>query len=119
MTREDKNMDTQDFSLEFYNEAPLLEELELELAAEADRRLRELAEGHTDIIDASVSVEELTGEETPHRYQVRVVVYMRPDNVVAVEKQETVEGALKGALSAVEREVREHRQKLRQRWKQP
>lgn len=112
-------MDTQDFHLEFYNEAPLLEELELELAAEADTRLRELAEGHKDIIDASVSVEELTGEETPHRYQVRVVVYMRPENIAAIEKQETVEGALKGALSAVEREVREYRQKLRERWKQP
>lgn len=112
-------MDAEDFRLEFYNEAPLSEELELELAAEADRRLRELAEGHTDLIDASVSIEELTGEETPHRYQVRVVVYMRPENIAVVEKQKTVEGALKGALSAVEREVREYRQKLRQRWKQP
>jgi ribosome-associated translation inhibitor RaiA len=119
MTKGEKNMDSQDFRLEFYNEAALSEELELELAAEADRRLRELAEGHTDIIDASVSVEELTGAETPHRYQVRVVVYMRPDNVVAVEKQETVKGALKGALSAVERQVREVRQKLREQWKQP
>ena len=109
-------MNAQDFRLEFYNEAPLSEELELELAAEADRRLRDLAEGHTDIIDASVSVEELTGAETPHRYQVRAVVYMRPDNVVAVEKQETVKGALKGALSAVERQVREYRNKLRERW---
>ena len=110
---------TSDFRLEFYNEAPLSKDLELELAAEADRRLRELAEGHTDIVGASVSVEELTGEETPHRYQVRAMVYMRPDNVVAVEKQETVEGALKGALSAVERQVREYREKLRERWKQP
>jgi hypothetical protein len=47
-------------------------------------------------------VEELTGEETPHRYQVRAIVYMRPDNIAVVEKQETVEGTLKGGgLNAV------------------
>lgn len=119
MMKGEKNMDTQDFRLEFYNEAPLLEELELELAAEADSRFRELAEGHTDIVGASVSVEELTGKETPHRYRVRAMVYMRPEDVVAIEKQETVKGTLKGALSAVERQVREYRQKLSERWKQP
>jgi hypothetical protein len=64
-------------------------------------------------------MEELTGGTTPHRYEVRVVAYMRPEHVVAVEKQETVEGALKGALNAVERQVRELRDKLRERWKQP
>jgi len=44
MTGGEKSMDTQDFRIEFYNEAPLLEELELELAAEADSRLRQLKE---------------------------------------------------------------------------
>jgi len=40
MTGGEKSIDTQDCRIEFYNEAPLLEELEL--AAEADSRLREL-----------------------------------------------------------------------------
>ncbi|MFN2283648.1 MAG: hypothetical protein ACK2UQ_04450 [Anaerolineae bacterium] len=44
---------------------------------------------------------------------------MLPDSVVAVEKQETEIGALKGALSAVERQVRDYREKLAERWKQP
>jgi hypothetical protein len=31
------------------------------------------------MIGASVALEELTGQTTPHRYQVRVVVYVRPN----------------------------------------
>jgi len=98
---------------EFYNTASLTERVEDELWSEADRRLRALIDGHTDITGASVAVRELTGDETPHLYQVRVSVYMRPEDVVVIEKQETVVGALKGALDTVERQVRETRAKLR------
>jgi ribosome-associated translation inhibitor RaiA len=61
-------------------------------------------------------LEELTGETTPHCYEATVVVFKRPDNVAATERAETPEGALKGALSAVERQVRELREKLRETW---
>jgi hypothetical protein len=47
------------------------------------------------------------------------VVYVRPDNVAAVEKGGKAEEALKGALDAVERQVREYRNKLSEPWKQP
>lgn len=112
-------MDVVDFSFEFRNEVPLPENVKAKLRSEAEGQIRSLAEGHTDVIGASVATEELTGSTTPHRYEVRVVVYMRPEHVAAVEKQETVEGALNGALSAVERQVREARNKLREPWKQP
>jgi ribosome-associated translation inhibitor RaiA len=105
-----------DFDFEFYSEVPDPGD---ELRAEALNRLLELAEGHDDIIGASVAVEELTGETTPHRYQVRVVAFVRPDNIAAVEKSETARGALKGALTAVERQVRKYREKLRETWKRP
>lgn len=112
-------MDTGNFTFELRNEASLPEAVESELRAEAETRLRRLTEGHTDITGASVSVDELTGGATAHRYEVRVVAYMRPEHVAATEKQETAEGALKGALSAMERQVRELRDKLREHWKQP
>jgi len=112
-------MDTLEFDFEFLNEAPLTDRVESELRVEAERRLRALTEGHNDLIGAAVAVEELTGDTTPHAYEVRVVAYMRPDHVVAVEKQETVVGAMKGALEAVERQVREYRTKLRETWRQP
>jgi ribosome-associated translation inhibitor RaiA len=107
--------DTQ-FQFEFYAEIPDPED---RLRAEAYDRLLALTEGHTDIVGASVTLEELTAETTPHRYEAQVIVYIRPDNLAAVEKDERAELALKGALSAVERQVREFRNKLREQWKHP
>ena len=89
------------------------------LRLEAEERLFALTEGHDDIIGASVTMEELTGKTTPHRYEARIVVYKRPDNVAVTEKSDTAEGALKGALTAAERQVRELREKMRETWKQP
>jgi len=102
---------TEDFDFEFYSEIP---NLDAALRTEAEGQLRELTVGHTDIIGASVAVEELTGDVTPHRYEARVLVYVRPDNVVAVEKGETAEVAVRGALDAAERQIRELRDKLRE-----
>jgi ribosome-associated translation inhibitor RaiA len=106
-------MTTIEFSFEFHSEIPDPDEA---LRTEAKRRLLALTEGHDDLIGASLTMEELTGETTPHRYQATVVVFKRPDNVAATEKSETPDGALKGALSAVERQVRELRNRLRETW---
>lgn len=111
-----ENVDTADFKFEFYTQVP---DPERSLRAEAEDRLRELAAGHSGMIGASVAVEQLTHGETLHVYQARVVAYAKPDNVVAVEKGETAEKALKGALDAVERQVRDLRDRLGKPWQQP
>jgi ribosome-associated translation inhibitor RaiA len=113
---EERNLTTPTFEFEFHSK---IEPLDPTLKAEAESRLRDLTKGHTDIVGASVGIDEVTGSETPHRYEARVVVYMRPDNVVAVEKDATARGALKEALSAVERQVRKLRERLRETWRQP
>ena len=105
-----------DFEFEFTSEIPDPDDA---LRAEAYDRLLALSEGHDDLIGASVTLEELTGVTTPHRYEATVVVFKRPANVAAKEKAETAEGALKGALGAAERQVRELRERLRETWKQP
>ncbi len=106
-----------DFNFEFYAGVP---HVGVDLQDEAERRLRDLAAGHSDITGASVAVEEQArGEDLPHFYRVRVVAYTRPNNVVAVEKGETIETGLRGALDAVERQVREKREKLSESWKRP
>jgi hypothetical protein len=105
-----------EFDFEFHSKVP---DPDGALRSEAEQRLRALTGRHDDIIGASVAIEELTGETTPNRYEARVVVYMRPENQASVEKADTGEGALKGALSAVERQVRDFREKLRETWKQP
>jgi len=112
-------MTMMDFTLEFRNEVGLPANVKAEMRSEAEKRLYALLEGHTDIVGAEVAIEELTGDTTPHMYEARVVVYMRPESVVAVEKQETAIGALKGSLSAVERQVRQYREKLGEPWKRP
>jgi ribosome-associated translation inhibitor RaiA len=105
-----------DFEIEFYSEIDPLEEGIIE---EADRRLRKLATGNTDITGASLAVEVAAQAENPFLYRVRVVVYTRPENVSAEEQSDTVRGALKGALSALERQVRERRDKLGKPWERP
>jgi ribosome-associated translation inhibitor RaiA len=101
-----------DFHIEFYTERT---ELPDGLEVEADSRLRALAADHKDIIGASVAVEELTGEETPNFFEARVIAYVRPDNIVAIEKGGNVETALRGALEALERQIRKRRAYLREK----
>ena len=57
--------------------------------------------------------------ETPFLYEVTVVVYSRPEEIAATTKEADPVIALKDTLSAVERQVREKRAKLRDRWKRP
>ena len=86
---------------------------------EAVHRMQGLSQTHHDMTGAAVALEELTGDETPHVYQARVVLYMRPKDVIAVHKEPEPMMALKSALDAVERQVREQREKLRETWAQP
>jgi len=113
-------MDTLDFTFEFHTEMPNLREASRDaLRAEAERRLLALAAGHRDLVGASAALEPLAHGVSPYMYEARVAVYARPENVAAVKKGETAVSALKGALDAVERQVREQRSKLAERWKQP
>jgi ribosome-associated translation inhibitor RaiA len=105
-----------DFRVEFQSDVEYLDDA---WTWEAERRLRELAAGQTDMIGAAVAVEALAGQETAHVFQARVVAYIRPENIVAVEKGKAPQTALKGALAAVERQVREMRHRRRKPWQQP
>ncbi len=107
-----------DFTIEFNSEG-IGQEMEMALFDETDRRLRKLAEGHNDLVGAAVNLRVPAHEETPPLYEVTVVVYARPKQVAATEKRDTPTGALKGALSAVERQIREKRAKLGRRWERP
>jgi ribosome-associated translation inhibitor RaiA len=105
-----------DLEFEFHSE---LEVPADDLRDEALKRLRKLASGHTDLVGASVALDKpAENRATAYVYRARVVAYIRPDNIAAVEQEETAQAALKGALDALERQVRERRDKLRERWKQ-
>jgi ribosome-associated translation inhibitor RaiA len=111
--------DVVDFEFEFYSEDMPNSQLDDDLRMEADSRLRALAEGRTDMIGASVAVEKPAHGETAYIYQARIVAFIRPDNIVAVEKEDSAMAALQAALDAVERQVRERREQFHEPWKQP
>ena len=105
-----------DFTIEFDSEVPHFDEM---LKQEIENRLEALAEGHSDLTGAAVAVTQPARTTEPYIFQVRIVVYTRPKYIVAVEKDDTLEGAVKGALSAIERQVRKKREKLGEPWKRP
>jgi hypothetical protein len=111
-------MDFVEFPIEFYSVVP---NVSAELRAEAENRLLDLASGHTDMVGAAIAIESPaenpTMENEPIVYRARIVVYSRPRYISAEKQHDTVEGALKGALDAVGRQVREKRKKLGEAWK--
>jgi ribosome-associated translation inhibitor RaiA len=104
-----------DFHIEFHSERTKISDA---LKNETETRLRELAAERNDLIGASIGVAELAQDETPHIYRARVVAYIRPENIVAVEKAGALDAALKRALEAVERQVRRRREKFQAQWHQ-
>lgn len=111
-------MEELDFTIEF-NSQGLSDQLEAEMFAEADSRLRELAGDHNDLTGAAINVRRPAKTETSFIYEVTVVVYARPKHIAATEKEDDPVIALKNSLNAVERQVRKKREKLRDRWEQP
>jgi ribosome-associated translation inhibitor RaiA len=107
-----------DFTIEFNSES-LNEQVEAELFLESDARLRQLAEGHSDLRGAAVNVRRPAKTETAFIYEVTVVVYARPSQIAASQKNADPLLALKDSLNAVERQVREKREMLQKRWERP
>jgi len=98
------------FDFEFYNETDLPDAEFYKLAYD---EITDVAKGHSDIVGASVSLEELSAEETPHAYQARVVLYVRPSHISATEVMPAALDALQNALDAAVAQVREKREKLK------
>ncbi len=98
------------FDIEFYNKTDLPDQEYYEMAY---KEIKEISEGHNDIVGASISLDELSSGETPHAYQARVVLYVRPDNISSTEVMPSATAALQNALSAAVDQVRDKRDKLR------
>ncbi|MCI0396551.1 MAG: hypothetical protein L0332_19560 [Chloroflexi bacterium] len=107
-----------DFTLEL-NAEGVGETTEAELFDEADRRLRQLAKGNNDMTGAAITIRQPAHGETPYLYEAKVVVYARPEAIVATGQKDHATTALKEALGAVERQVRNRREKLGKHWEQP
>ena len=107
-------MDKTNFPIEFNNEFDDVKKSDNETYTLAVERLSKLAEGHEDISGGVVNLKQpSSGRETPHIYEVTIVVYMGSEHIAATEKGEQIQSALSGALNAVERQVRERRKQQR------
>lgn len=111
-------MNELDFTLELDSEH-LSKQIEYDLFTEAETRLKQLAEGHDDLTGAAVNIRQPAVGETTPLHEVTVVVYSRPNHISATKKSDSPQMALKAALDAAERQIRERRKKLKHRWKQP
>jgi ribosome-associated translation inhibitor RaiA len=86
-----------------------------EFKRETEQRLRELASSHSDMIGAAVSLEKAADTQTYDLYRVRIVVYKRPNDIVVTKQDEDPMVTLREVLDALEKQVRESREKLAQR----
>jgi len=79
-----------------------------------EERLRELAEGYSDLIDVR-----LTAHTTPHHrhgaQEVRITAAIRGKEIIAARTRDELGLALDEAMDAFERELRERRDRKRQR----
>jgi ribosome-associated translation inhibitor RaiA len=106
---------TTDFAFEFHTNVPGADLLRRDVEVQ----LRDLAAGHKDFTGASVALEQPLPAESALLYQARIVAYVRPTNMVGVERHEMATAALRGAVAAVERQVREQRSRRKQRARRP
>ena len=103
------------FPIEFNNEIDDVKKSENEFFTQAVDRLSTLSEKHNDISGAVVNFKQpAQARETDHVYEVTIVAYMRgSEHIAATQQDEQFRAALDGALDAIERQVRERREKKR------
>lgn len=108
------NEEFTDFPIEMHVSPALGDDAEKKLYVEVEDSLRKLAKNHTDITGAMINIQQPAADrETAYIYQAKVVIYARPSTIAATEKDGDVAAALRGALQAAERQVREKRERLR------
>ncbi|MCU0497614.1 MAG: HPF/RaiA family ribosome-associated protein [Anaerolineae bacterium] len=100
------------FHIDYYNEV----NDDAGLQQEAEDRIRALADQHQDIIGAMVKlVPQAKGREVSFANEVTIRVFIRGNDIVVHEVGERPAQALHSALDSVERQVREHRARQRNR----
>lgn len=98
------------FKFEFYNETNLPDAEYYEMAYD---QITDLAEGHTDLVGASVTLKELSSEETPNAYESIVTLNVRPTNISAREVADSALTSLQQSLEAAIQQVRDQREQLK------
>jgi len=104
-------MGSSDFYIDYNVEVSTVTD---EFHRETEQRLRELTSSHSDMIGAAVSLEKTVDTQSYDVHRVRIVLYKRPQDIVATKEEADPMVALRDALDALEEQVRESREKLAQ-----
>jgi ribosome-associated translation inhibitor RaiA len=86
-----------------------------EFKRETEQRLQELAGSHTDMVGAAVALEKTVDTQSYDVYRVRIVVYMRPQDVAVSKEEADPMVALREVLDTLESQIRTAREKLAQK----
>ena len=86
-----------------------------EFKRETEQRLRELAGSHTDMVGAAVALEKTVDTQSYDVYRVRIVVYIRPQDVAVSKEEADPIVALREVLDTLESQIRTAREKLAQK----
>ena len=81
------------------------------------KRYEKWTHGHTDLTGGAIAVGPTQSAATPHEFRARIVLYHRPENIAAIAKASHPADAVTAALDATERQLREAREVLREKWK--
>ncbi len=101
-----------DFDIEYYTENATLSHREKSMI---ENRINKLSRGHQDISGVSVALECVSGANKRAEYKARLVVYCKPTNIAASRTNESIYCAVTDTLEAVERQIRDQRERMRNR----
>jgi ribosome-associated translation inhibitor RaiA len=105
-------MGSSDFYIDYNIEVACVDQV---FRRETEQRLRELAADHTDMVGAAVALEKTVNTQSYDLYRVRILIYMRPQDLVVTKEAEEPMLTLREVLDTLERQVRESREKLAQK----
>jgi len=72
-------------------------------------KMSQLEKGYHDITQAYLSVKQLSGKPTVNKYEAKLVLYHKPENIVGSTKSEMIPEAIQNAFVAAERQLRKAR----------
>jgi ribosome-associated translation inhibitor RaiA len=105
-------MGSSDFYIDYNIDVPEVSE---EFKRETELRLRDLVADRSDVVGAAVALEKTVDTQSYDLFRVRIVLYMRPQDIVVTKEDEEPMLTLREVLDTLERQVRESRDKLAQK----
>lgn len=82
-------------------------------------KLDQMENGYHDISKAHLSVKQLSGKPSVNKYEVKLLLYHKPENIVGSFKSESIPEAIQTAFAAAERQLKKSRTSAKERRRRP